>query len=200
MARRLLIFTIRTRAQLAAIASPVRQEILDGVQAIGPCSIAAAAELLGRPADALYYHVRTLERLGLLVQAGTRRNGRRDEALYDVPNRPLRIRYEPADPANRAVVRRAVAAAVRLSQRDFDGALASGEFVAHGPRRSAWGGRVKGWLTPAELARVNGHIDQISRLIGRAGRPKGARLHSFAWLLAPIRERPRRRTPKEKDR
>src|SRR5262245_59943954 len=85
MPQRLPIFTIRSKAQLAAISSPVRQEILDGVQALGPGSIAEVAKLLGRPADSLYYHVRTLERLGLLVRTGERRNGRRDEALYDVP-------------------------------------------------------------------------------------------------------------------
>lgn len=198
MSRRTNKFVIRTRAQLEAITSPVRQEILDGVQALGPSPIAAVAALLGRPADALYYHVRTLERLGLLVRAGSRRNGRRDEAIYDVPERPLQIRYEPGDAANRAGATRAVAAAVRLTQRDFARALASGEFVGEGPRRNAWGGRVKVWLTPAQLAELNRLIERISRISGRAERPKGSRLHSFAWILAPVREAPTRRTRKEK--
>jgi predicted transcriptional regulator len=197
MSRRKDNFVIRTRAHLAAIASPVRQEILDGVQALGPSSISEVAALLGRPADALYYHVRALERLGLVVRTGVRRNGRRDEAIFDVPARPLRIQYEQSDAANRAGATRAVAAAVRLTQRDFARALESGEFVGEGARRNAWGGRVKVWLTPAQLGELNRLIERISRISGRAERPKGSRLHSFAWLLAPVREAPTRRTRKE---
>jgi hypothetical protein len=194
------MFFIRTKAQLAAIASPARQEILDGVQALGASPIAAIAGLLGRPADSLYYHVRTLERLGLLVRVGVRRNGRREEAVYDVPHRPLRIRYEPGDAANRAGVTRAVASAVRLSLRDFNRAMESGGFVPDGPHRNAWGGRTKGWLTPAQLAAVNKHLKQIHDIVARPGHPRrqrGSQLHSFAWVLAPVRDRPARRTRNE---
>ncbi|HET9620627.1 MAG TPA: helix-turn-helix domain-containing protein, partial [Kofleriaceae bacterium] len=46
---------------IAALASPVRQEILDTVEALGgTATIAELAAQLGRPADGLYYHVTVL--------------------------------------------------------------------------------------------------------------------------------------------
>ena len=69
------LFPVRERAQIEALASPARQEVADGLQAIGPCSIADLADLLGRAPDSLYYHVRKLEKVGLVVARGTRETG-----------------------------------------------------------------------------------------------------------------------------
>ena len=56
--------------QIRALASSIRQDIVDTVAATGPCSVADVARTLGRPADGLYYHVKHLLGAGLLV--GTR--------------------------------------------------------------------------------------------------------------------------------
>lgn len=61
-------YVIRELKQIRALASALRQDIVDGVEAIGPCAISELAVLLRRPPHALYYHVRRLVRLGLLTQ------------------------------------------------------------------------------------------------------------------------------------
>ena len=53
--------------QIRALASSTRQDIVDTIAAIGPCSVAELARALGRSADGLYYHIRVLTRVGLLV-------------------------------------------------------------------------------------------------------------------------------------
>ena len=78
-------YRIRRTEQIEALASPVRQEIVDALQVSGACPIAEVAAQLGRAPDSLYYHVRHLERVGLVVRRGVRRNGQRDEALFGVP-------------------------------------------------------------------------------------------------------------------
>ena len=86
-------YIIERRDQIAALESPVRQEVVDTIQATGPCSALEIAELMGRPADALYYHIRRLVAVGLLVPLEIRRRGRRDETVYDLAGHPLVLRY-----------------------------------------------------------------------------------------------------------
>ena len=173
-------------AQIAALASPVRLELLDSVHAAGPGSIAEIARLLGRSPHSLYYHVRLLLRLRLLVDVGRRRAGRRLEAVYDVPARPLRLRYNAGTgSAARAVVRTS-RALLRLAARDFAAAIATAGVVTEGPLRALWCGRSKGWITRAELRRVNAHLRAITALLGRGGRRPGARLHSVVFASTPV--------------
>src|SRR5689334_1813461 len=127
-------YTIRRREQIAALASPVRQEIVDMVQASGPLSVAELAGLLGRPADGLYYHVKALAKVGLLVERAGRgvRNGRgRTEAVFAVPGR-LRLAYRPKDPENVAGIKRAAAAMLRVTGRTFAEAFDAGLAVGAG--------------------------------------------------------------------
>lgn len=58
-------------ARVAAALSPLRRRILAGLDE--PCSAAGLAARLGLPRQKVNYHVRALERAGLLEAAGTRR-------------------------------------------------------------------------------------------------------------------------------
>ncbi|HYV40165.1 MAG TPA: helix-turn-helix domain-containing protein, partial [Thermoanaerobaculia bacterium] len=60
-------YSITRPDQLAALASPVRQEIVDVLAGMPRAPIAAIAAALGRPANGLYYHVRELVRVGLVL-------------------------------------------------------------------------------------------------------------------------------------
>jgi DNA-binding transcriptional ArsR family regulator len=80
---------ISNRAQLKALASPVRQEVVDLLARTGPVPATELARLTGRPTDGLYYHLRRLQRAGLIAEAGTRLRGGRDEALFCALSQPL---------------------------------------------------------------------------------------------------------------
>jgi len=178
-------FTIERPAQLTALASPLRQEIVDAITAAGPCSIAEVGELLGRPADRLYFHIKHLLRAGLLVKAGTRKEGRAVAVLFDVPGRPLRLRYKPGDPRNIEGVRGVLDGVLRLARRDFKRALESGNSTVNGPGRDTWGGRTKGWLTDEQIQEVNRAVEGISRLLAAARPRPGARPVAFTFVLVP---------------
>jgi hypothetical protein len=53
---------VRSGKQLAALAAAARQEIVDVLEQMDTVSVAALAAALGRPADALYFHLRALTR------------------------------------------------------------------------------------------------------------------------------------------
>ncbi|MDX2016714.1 MAG: winged helix-turn-helix domain-containing protein [Planctomycetota bacterium] len=176
-------------AQVRALASPARQEIVDALEAAWPCTIAELAGLVGRPADALYFHVKRLIKVGLIVETAARERGVGIAAKYDVVARPLRLSYGPGI-ARRDIVK-VVAAAVRQSAREYEAAARDPLVAGDGPDRLVRGGRAKGWLTPVETRRAMKLLDDLAALM-RAGKPRrGARPMAFGYLLAPceVRER-----------
>jgi hypothetical protein len=179
-------FRITRPDQVRALAVPARQEIVDALLSSGPSTVAEIAAGLGRPADSLYFHTRILKRVGLVVEAETKRRGRRDEVVYDVPGRPMRIVYDLGDGKISDGVIDAIGAMLRITQRDFNEAVAAGTAAVDGPYRALWGARVKGWITKAELKKVNAHLQAICRLMLSPGRPRGSSLHSATFVIAPI--------------
>ncbi len=185
---------IRDPAQVRALASPARQEIVDALAAAGPCSVAELAGHLGRAPDALYFHLRKLMGVGLVLERGAQKNGRHVAAVYDVPGRPMGIRYGGA--IGGPALQRVVNSALRLAGRDFGRAFGAGVGIAvtEGADRNLWGGRAKGWVGKKELAEVNRLIARMLHVIG-SGRPgRGRRPQTFTYVLAPVR--PSRRAGK----
>src|SRR4051794_35995334 len=93
--------------QIQALASPIRQDILDAVTAIGPCSVAQLAASLGKPADGLYYHIRRLLDVRLLMEVPGDGNGRADLRL-DAAHKPVYLEYKPGNRSNKAAVLRVI--------------------------------------------------------------------------------------------
>jgi predicted transcriptional regulator len=189
---------VRDARQIAVLGSPARQEVVDGLQALGPCSVAELAEALGRAPDSLYYHLRMLEGAGLVVRHGTRAAGPRSEALYATPGRMV-LDHEPGTARERAGLVRLAGSALRAAERDLRAALDSGRAV-HGrnARRNAWAARTKGWLTRAELAEVRTHLEAVSALLARGKKQRGAELHAVTFVLTPLVPSPRARAARSK--
>jgi hypothetical protein len=185
-------------AAITVLASPVRQELVDTVEALGGvATIAELAEQLGRPADGLYYHVEILRRAGLLVTATDRRSrAGRNERRYRTPTRDgkrLALVYQPRDARNATAVRGVVGSMLRIARRDFDRALGT-DVTVDGLRRELWAARGTGWVSDTELAEINRLLIQLS---GHLRRPRGGprqRLVSVCFVLAPMAVRPKRRT------
>lgn len=191
-------FPIDRSAQLRALASPLRQELLDVLEGSGPCGIADLAASLGRAPDTLYFHVRRLQRVGLVVEVARQKVGRHTTTIYDVPGRPLRIDRTKA----RAADLQAVAAGMlRLAMRDHRRGLVEAGTVPNGPARNHWAGRTRGWLDARQLARANRLLEQLLALL-RRGRPgPGRQAIALTWVLARIppgrRARPTDQRPAE---
>jgi hypothetical protein len=182
------IFWIKDVKQIRALESPRRQEIVDAVAAIGPCSILDLADHLGRAADSLYFHVKKLVQVGLLLEKEKRKAGRHVWAIYSLPSRQVRIVYRQAMMGS---IQRVVAGAMRLSLREFNQSVAQAGGQFTGPNRNIWGGRTKGWLSDSELREVNQLLERILHVMSRHGPASGRRMHTLGWVLAPTRVHPR---------
>ena len=193
------MYRIDDEKQLLALKSPVRQEIVDAIGAGGPETIAEIAAQLGRPADGLYYHVRRLQKVGLLVEKGRRRAGKRFEAIYDLPDREMRVRYPLGDQKRMEPLADAVTAMLRLTDRDFRAGAKLPNTVAEGDDRNYWAGRTKAWLTKKEAQQVREHVEAILEIMRKAARTRQASLHAFTWLLTPLDPNTRLEGGKEKN-
>jgi len=159
------VYVIREAKQLAAIRSPVRQEIVYALAGTAIRTVAEIAFMLGRSTHSLYHHVRVLERVGLLLNMGTERCNRRDEALYATPGRRLLIHRDPGSPTFQRNMRGLVAGMLRLTERDFVRELARrASTKVTSINLSA--GRMKGRLTAGQLREVLRLMGRLYDLLG----------------------------------
>jgi DNA-binding transcriptional ArsR family regulator len=169
--------------QIRALASPMRQAIVDTLEAMGPCTVAELADLLDTPADGLYYHLRILKARRLVADCADLGPSRVQAVADDAP---LRVRYEPASRANATAVGRLAGSMLREALRSFRRAFRPGVMV-DGPRRALWVGRRTAWLTGEELEEVNARLEGlIGYLAERRGRSGEGRLYSFTFAISPF--------------
>ena len=181
-------YLIREPAQLRSLSSPVRQEILDALAAAGKSSIAEIAALLGRQPHALYYHLRALERVGLVQRVGLRRNGKSDAVLYAVPAPQMVIEYRLGSRQFTEDLGNTVRSMLRLTERDFRRALRFRSAVTHGAGRNLRCGRTKARLTDSQLAGINVHVAALFEGLARAQGQRTGRLHAVTLVIAPLED------------
>lgn len=179
--------SIRTESQLQALKAPVCQEIVDALGSAGPVTVAGLGELLARPADSLYPHLRKLLRVGLVIESGQYKEGRHVAAVYDLPVKPLKIDYTVL--GRSPTLLKVVGAAVRLGLRDYENALQDDAVNLDAQVQQARGGRVKGWLNARELRELNSLLNRAEKIL-QSGTPGGNRkAYSLGYVMAPADRR-----------
>ena len=197
-------YAIEDVDQMRALASPMRQEIADTVNALGECSIAEIASALGVAADGLYYHVRALVDAGLLIHSGERNTTGRTEALYATPTGGImRLKYDAADADNVKAITAIVSSMLRVAERDFGDGFRPDLARTEGPRRNIVGSRQKAWLDKEQRREVQRLLGRLQEIFADSQPAEGSELCSLTFVLSPIEptvERPggRRRKPRKK--
>ena len=177
-------YIIRDKRQMRALAASTRQEIVDVLPRLGTVSVAELAAALGRPADSLYYHLRVLTRVGLVLSAGTRTVNGRSEALFCAVARDMSLSYKVGNDGNGNEVNPIVASMMRLGIRDFTRSFRAGEASVSGPERELWALRKTGWLSREQIAEVNQYITKLMEIAGCSG--TGEKLYALTVLLTPL--------------
>lgn len=183
-------------AQLAALSSPLRLEILGLFTSPEALAVSDMATLMGRPAGSLYYHVGLLEKAGLLKRAGERPKGKRPEALFQPTARRFEVETEPGDETNIEHVVKTLASAFRMAERDLEVTLRNGDHSKEGPERTLYATRMHMRPSPKLLARINKHLQAIEDLVmkeaARNAAPAPDEQHlSLTIALLPLKGRSR---------
>jgi DNA-binding transcriptional ArsR family regulator len=177
-------YVIRNPKQMAALRAPTRQEIVDVLDPMGEASIAELAAALGRPADALYYHIRILRKVGLVLP-GRERTPRHDGQTFRTPAPLIKLAYEPGMNGNRKSVTPIVDAMLRLTMRNFARAFRHADTIVEGDHRELWAIRTTGWLTKDQLGKVNSYIAALMHTTVKSSQAKG-RLFGLTMVLTPL--------------
>lgn len=186
--------TVDTDAQRRAMTSPIRLEIIGLFMGTGPLSISDMAQRMGRAAGSLYHHVGLLEKVGILRKAGTRPKGKRYETLYEPVAETFALAAGEGDVHADAQAVKAMRAAFRMTIRDLEAALASGQGVDEGPGRNTFAMRIHIGASPQLLAQLNEHFDAISDLLRQELENKtemepGDQYLSLTLALLPLKGR-----------
>jgi DNA-binding transcriptional ArsR family regulator len=189
-------YLIRKPEQIRALAAAARQEVIDVLASVGTVSVAELAAIMGRPADALYFHLRALVKVGLVKQVGSRPNSGRKEALFRAVSPELRLHYEPKDAANRQGVTAIVSSMLRLGTRDFARAFERGDAIVSGDTRELWALRTTGRLSLQQIAKINEAIQGLKLEVSQP--QQGGRLYGLTILLTPLDHRERKSGKKRK--
>jgi biotin operon repressor len=179
-----------TLKQLYALATPGREDITDAIGVLGPCTVPDIARFLGRPRNAIYYHVRALRDCGLLVESKVRRDGVKTTSHYDLPGRPLIVKYDLRTARSRRAVMKIARARFRSGERGFLRACHPAHAVVKGPLRNLWVAHWKGWLTDRDLREANRLLLELVDLF-RHGADSGEQRkpHEITFGIAPVIER-----------
>ncbi|MGO4883625.1 MAG: helix-turn-helix domain-containing protein [Bryobacteraceae bacterium] len=177
---------ISSPRQIRALISPVRQDIVDTVEAAGPCSVADLACLLGMPADGLYYHIRCLTRAGLLKAVNSKSQHGRSAVRLETATSQW-VKYRPENPANRRAVVRLAGSMLRNAQRQFGRAFRPDVAIVSGPQRNLWAARARAFLSPADVRRANALLQQLLAVFEPSKHPPATgSLHEITFVLAPV--------------
>ena len=170
--------------ELRALASPARQEFLTGLQALQPCTMKDLADYLGRLPVSLYYHLKKLEAVGLVVAHGERETERGTETLYRLPKRGVRIEPTTRSGASLEAMRKIGASIFRLATRLH--AAAVSEYPARTAlRRKHLMSQRTLRLTPAGLQRVNAKLLELIDMLDEEKAEKGDDYFTVTLHLAP---------------
>lgn len=170
---------------------PARLEIFESLQVTGASSAADLAQRLGRKVDTLYYHLKKLLAIGVVVASkeGAGDGPGRPGVLYELVARTVTMKFDLASPRAREAFVKGSSTVLRLADRDVQAALDMPNTRLEGVRRNMLVRRYRARLTAAELKQANSHINELHALFtdrsGASGTSKG-KFHVITSVLTPL--------------
>lgn len=184
--RRQQTLTIKEPEKIRALRTPARQEILEVLVRIGPCSARELAEETGRARASLYYHIHALVDAGLVRVAAGRRTGRATECLYEpVAKRIMLDRTERSSEFVSALadMHRAT---IRKAEREALVALDQGRAEHTPPGESVSLLRMTARLRPKAAAKARRMMLELARFIGENDDPNAPGIYAMTTVLVRL--------------
>lgn len=185
------VIRIPSSSAWRTILSPVRRDIVESMQQLGPCPIADVAAACGRPADGLYRHVRILVKAGFLVDAGVRKGKRNAERLFDAAADDFaapRLR-RGSSVSERETVALTAEALTKSVARAMRASAVSGRLeCADGTRNFAVMHQLT-WLTPRRFKEVRALAIRMGEILETGRRERIGDLYEALTVLTPVTRR-----------
>lgn len=177
---------VETALQFDAVCSGVRFELITFLVAAGPCSIAALAEQMDRPADGLYHHMRKLSEAGLVREVGFEKSGRQLQTIYDsvADHFAFDVDFESGRNVDRIL--QIMRATLRRSERIMQDAIEAGAVSFDPKSRNSFIRGDTAWLDTNDLNNVVNHLQAIIDIFEAGRRKKEGDLFAVTFNLSPL--------------
>lgn len=162
-------------------------EILQAFTGTPRLTVRDLAEKLGKPRGSLYYHVRKLAQIGVLVEVERFLVGRRYESVYEVLAERITVGSDASTPAQRDATVKFVWSTLRQVGREFEAAMDAG--LIGGEDGQEVGRRQLAWLSDADRTRVQDLFARIEKICRNADASKQRTPYSITCLAVPLVER-----------
>jgi Helix-turn-helix domain len=173
--------------QLLVLAAPGREDIVDAIAVMGPSTVPEIARFLGRPRNAVYYHIKTLRDSGLVLESLLEREAVKPTLRYALPGRPVIVKYNLATARSRRAVMKLGRVRFRSGERGFVRACRAPGAVTEGPHRNLWAAHWNGWLTKADLVKANALLHKLVHLFRHGADAAGDRkAMQLTFGIAPV--------------
>jgi len=190
MPRRRQTLVIRRAEQLAALSSPVRSRIVESLSVHGPSSVREIADRLGRLPESLYYHLRSLVEVGIVILKEKRKTRRRAEAVYQLAAHRLVIDPKQRSDEYMKALAGTCSAVLRLAERNYRTAVDRGGFALDGPQRSLMVRRYTLRLNRARLAQLNRLLERVAEMYDGQDEAQGGDPYAVTIVLSQFSGRP----------
>lgn len=174
-----------SRDALRAIPYSGRIELVEALMSLQPATVQDLASFLGRDPSSLYYHLRPLLEVGLVVEAGERPTSKRSAKLYQLPASRLEIDPDDKSPEALALRRKIIRAVMAKAEQRQERALADPDVSLGGPRPTAMSSIRIARLKPAAHARVVRKLRELNALLSSQHDPDG-RAFALTFQMAPF--------------
>jgi hypothetical protein len=167
--------------------APVRLEMIEAMRMIAPCSIAEIAVALDRSADTLYRHMEKLQAAQVVVVAGSRKSGRRNEQVYDLVADDFRVGFKDTTPraANKAY-NETVQSILKIASRTARDSAAACQLIGIGDERNIVGKIEHAWLSHADFLALRDILMRAKQFMDRRKGARDGRLYLAAFLAMPV--------------
>lgn len=153
--------SVLNEEQRKALVSTARLEIVEALLHSEPRTVAALGAQLNRAPDSLYYHLKLLVKVGLLVESRAEGVAGRGEAVYRAAAGGFHSRCDPEDRESVETECAALGAMLRLTERTYGRALQDPKLRTHGKRRDLEARRTRVHLDAKARAELNRRVDEL---------------------------------------
>ncbi len=175
---------VLSAAQLECLSSPARVQLFEALQHLDGASAAELAAELGRSVHSLYYHLKGLQAVELIRVRELRRVAKRDEAIYEVSSKRLRLDRTQSDQAYNNGLIKTVRAMLRKAEAEHRSAR-----EACSPSELFSVLRLQANLSSADFLELRKRVESLGRWIRKrdqAPQGRAARRVSVTCLGTPL--------------
>jgi DNA-binding transcriptional ArsR family regulator len=170
--------------QLKALSTPIRHDIVDRLTALGPLPVKELADVLGRKPTAIYRHLITLEKLGLVAASRVSGARGRPAMIYCAAAPRMRIARAPRVKGNRGPMAKIASAMARQAARKYTAAFRSNDWIVEGAKRNHGFVALVSAPSNKRLAKINALLDELTHLIWTPDPKPGKRIR-VTWFMSP---------------